>query len=78
MPFDGAGHKRGYRVRLKSARLNVGLPVPELQWPTNLFRNGVGQRDLASDSVIVGAWTVPPRHADNRIKRPAAGSGLYP
>ncbi len=46
MPFDAAANMPGQRVRRKSARLNVGLPVPELQWPTNLFGDSVELPDL--------------------------------
>jgi len=50
MPFDAAEYVRGYRARQKSARLNAGLPAPDLQWPRNLYGNEIDPRELMGES----------------------------
>ena len=52
MAFDAAAYMRGYRARLKSARLNAGLPAPDLQWPKNLFGNEISPRELMDQSAL--------------------------
>lgn len=52
MPFDAAAYMRGYRARQKSARLNAGLPVPDLQWPKNYYGNNISPRELMDESAL--------------------------
>jgi hypothetical protein len=46
MPFDAAAYMPGHRTRLQIACLNIGLPVPYLEWPENLFGNEINPRNL--------------------------------
>jgi hypothetical protein len=49
MPLDAAAYMRGYRACEKDAHLNIGLPVPVIDWPKNLFGNEISPRDLTAE-----------------------------
>jgi len=68
MLLDAVAYMRGYHVHPSNARLSVGLPVPDIAWPENLFGNEIDQSDLTVE------FELPPKSVGTR--RMAGPDGL--
>lgn len=70
MPLDAASHIRGCHERPDNARLRVGVPVPDIGWPKDLFANEINQRDLMAKyespqrRAAPGRWPIHMAFAD--------------
>jgi hypothetical protein len=74
MPFDAAAYLPGHRTRLQSARLNIGLPVPNLEWPKNLFGNEINPRNLKVQAAHPSKISLGKHHTGSHSSAVATGT----